>query len=71
MGRVGGHMPVGNFCQLRLAARELRSGLSGFYVFIACVALGVMYPIIDKSLLEAARQALLDKMAYMSFIIGG
>ena len=26
----------------RLAARELRSGLSGFYVFIACVALGVM-----------------------------
>lgn len=27
---------------LRLAARELRSGLSGFYVFIACVALGVM-----------------------------
>ncbi len=27
---------------LKLAARELRSGLSGFYVFIACVALGVM-----------------------------
>ncbi len=27
---------------LRLAARELRAGLSGFYVFIACVALGVM-----------------------------
>ncbi|HEX5958119.1 MAG TPA: ABC transporter permease, partial [Hyphomicrobiaceae bacterium] len=26
---------------LRLALRELRSGLSGFYVFIACVALGV------------------------------
>lgn len=26
----------------RLAGRELRSGLSGFYVFIACVALGVM-----------------------------
>lgn len=27
---------------VRLAARELRAGLSGFYVFIACVALGVM-----------------------------
>jgi putative ABC transport system permease protein len=27
---------------LRLAWRELRAGLSGFYVFIACVALGVM-----------------------------
>lgn len=26
----------------RLALRELRGGLSGFYVFIACVALGVM-----------------------------
>ena len=27
---------------LRLAFRELRSGLSGFYVFIGCIALGVM-----------------------------
>jgi putative ABC transport system permease protein len=27
---------------LRLAFRELRGGLSGFYVFIACIALGVM-----------------------------
>jgi Predicted ABC-type transport system involved in lysophospholipase L1 biosynthesis, permease component len=27
---------------LRLALREMRSGLSGFHVFIACVALGVM-----------------------------
>lgn len=27
---------------LRLAARELRAGLGGFHVFIACVALGVM-----------------------------
>src|SRR5262245_55668093 len=27
---------------VRLALRELRSGLKGFYVFIACVALGVM-----------------------------
>ena len=27
---------------LRLALRELRGGLRGFYVFIACIALGVM-----------------------------
>ncbi len=27
---------------LRLAFRELRGGLRGFYVFIACIALGVM-----------------------------
>lgn len=27
---------------LRLALRELRSGLRGFYVFIACIALGVL-----------------------------
>lgn len=27
---------------MRLALRELRSGLGGFYVFIACVALGVL-----------------------------
>ena len=27
---------------MRLALRELRSGLRGFYVFIACIALGVM-----------------------------
>src|ERR1700752_2504394 len=27
---------------LRYALRELRGGLSGFYVFIACIALGVM-----------------------------
>ena len=38
LGRASVSMPL----VLRLAARELRSGLSGFYVFIACVALGVM-----------------------------
>src|SRR5438477_4471674 len=27
---------------LRLALRELRAGARGFYVFIACIALGVM-----------------------------
>src|SRR5256886_17218177 len=27
---------------LRFAARDLRGGLRGFYVFVACIALGVM-----------------------------
>ena len=35
-GRGGPLLP------LRFAARELRGGLRGFYVFIACIALGVM-----------------------------
>src|SRR5262245_64906729 len=30
------------FLPLRFALREMRSGLRGFYVFIACLALGVM-----------------------------
>ena len=30
------------FLPLRFALRELRGGLRGFYVFIACIALGVM-----------------------------
>src|SRR5258705_3049883 len=33
---------IGPLVSLRLALRELRSGLRGFYVFIACIALGVM-----------------------------
>jgi putative ABC transport system permease protein len=32
----------GAFLPLRFALRELRGGLRGFYVFIACIALGVM-----------------------------
>lgn len=35
-------MPRARFLPLRLALRELRGGLRGFYVFIACIALGVM-----------------------------
>ncbi len=31
-----------SFLALRFALRELRGGLRGFYVFIACIALGVM-----------------------------
>lgn len=33
---------AGVLTMFRIGARELRSGLSGFYVFIACLALGVM-----------------------------
>jgi putative ABC transport system permease protein len=33
---------AGSFLALRYALRELRGGLRGFYVFIACIALGVM-----------------------------
>lgn len=39
----------------RLALRELRSGLSGFYVFIACVALGVMVITAVGALSDALR----------------
>ena len=34
--------PSSSLLPLRFALRELRGGLSGFYVFIACIALGVM-----------------------------
>ena len=34
-------LPRPNFLILRLALRELRGGLSGFAVFLACIALGV------------------------------
>ncbi len=36
------HPGRGRLLPLRFAARELRAGLRGFYVFIACIALGVM-----------------------------
>jgi putative ABC transport system permease protein len=35
------HSPTRALC-IRLAARELRGGLRGFYVFLACIALGVL-----------------------------
>src|SRR6476620_8135506 len=37
--RRGGRVPS---LALRYALRELRGGLRGFYVFIGCIALGVM-----------------------------
>ena len=36
------HPRTPHLLELRLALRELRGGLRGFYVFIACIALGVM-----------------------------
>src|SRR5437879_12907059 len=38
--RIGGGRAAS--LSLRYALRELRGGLRGFYVFIACIALGVM-----------------------------
>ena len=35
-------MPNGRWLPLRFALRELRAGVRGFYVFIACIALGSM-----------------------------
>ena len=34
--------PNGRWLPLRFALRELRAGVRGFYVFIACIALGSM-----------------------------
>jgi len=34
--------PAGWTAMIRIGLRELRGGLSGFYIFIACLALGVM-----------------------------
>ena len=35
-------VPSGRWLPLRFALRELRGGLHGFYVFLACIALGSM-----------------------------
>ena len=39
---VPSHSPQGPGTALRFAVRELRGGLTGFYVFLACIALGAM-----------------------------
>jgi len=41
LARVPEHAPRGTGLSLRLALRELRGGLAGFWVFLACIALGV------------------------------
>jgi multicomponent Na+:H+ antiporter subunit D len=38
---------------------------------VLCIGLGVAYPFIDQSVLQAARDALLDKLSYMGYILGG
>src|SRR5215470_8375506 len=41
-GPVGAQAGSQLLLLLRMAAREMRGGLRGFYVLIACIALGVM-----------------------------
>ena len=36
-----------------------------------CLGLGLAYPFVDQGMLQAARDALLDKLSYMGFILGG
>ncbi|HEY5132125.1 MAG TPA: proton-conducting transporter membrane subunit [Candidatus Krumholzibacteriaceae bacterium] len=38
---------------------------------ILCLGLGLAYPFLDHSVLQAARNALLDKLSYMGYILGG
>jgi len=38
---------------------------------ILCLGLGLAYPFIDQGVLQAAREALLDKLSYMGYILGG
>lgn len=38
---------------------------------VLCVAMGLAYPIIDQHLLQAAKDALLDKAGFMSLLTGG
>src|SRR6266581_7442752 len=42
MTMLSGPAAATRWLPLRLALRELRAGVRGFYVFIACIALGVM-----------------------------
>ena len=37
---------------------------------VLCLAIGIAYPFIDSGMLEAARDTLLDKAAFLSFIAG-
>ena len=53
---------------VRLAFRELRTGLSGFYIFVACIALGVA-AIAGVGSLASALQAGLERQGQA--ILGG
>ena len=39
---VASPTPFAEFSPLRFALRELRGGLHGFRIFVACIALGTM-----------------------------
>ena len=59
--KPAGHDAAGTLAlALRLALRDLRGGLSGFYVFLACVALGVAV-IAGVSALSDALKASLER----------
>ncbi|MGQ0455885.1 MAG: ABC transporter permease [Hyphomicrobium sp.] len=47
--------PAGAATMMRLGLRELRGGLKGFYVFVACLALGVMVITAVGALSDAMR----------------
>lgn len=55
---VGAGRGIALAATIRLALRELRGGLGGFYVFIACVALGVMVITAVGALSDALRNGL-------------
>ena len=56
--RVGGTQPASFGLAFRFAVRELRSGVRGFRVFLACLALGVAALAAAGSTAEAFRQGL-------------
>ncbi len=45
---------------LRLARRELRGGLGGFRIFLACLMLGVARPVAEDSQAVGLTQVVLD-----------
>jgi formate hydrogenlyase subunit 3/multisubunit Na+/H+ antiporter MnhD subunit len=38
---------------------------------VLCLAMGIGYMVIESQLLDPAASALLDKVAYMNYLIGG
>src|ERR1700742_3044589 len=50
--------PMGRFLSLRFAAREMRAGVRGFRIFLACLALGVAAIAAASSTAEAFRRGL-------------
>src|SRR5215468_6245270 len=72
----GAHMPPSartgwlnaTVLTVRLAFRELRGGVRGFYVFIACLALGVMAIAAVGSLTGSLTEGLADQSRV---ILGG